>query len=149
MRHRRADWKLGRDTAHRQALLRNLVTSLLLEERITTTVQKAKFMRPFAERMITLGKRVGEPKDVLHYRRQAAAFLKSPAAVRKLFDTISARFGNRDGGYTRITRLGHRQGDGAELAMVELVGSEIKKRAKDKKKKKAEQQPQPEATPQS
>ena len=149
MRHRRADWKLGRDTAHRQALLRNLVTSLLLEERITTTVEKAKFMRPFAERMITLGKRVGEPEDVLHCRRQAAAFLKSPAVVKKLFDTISARFGNRDGGYTRITRLGHRQGDGAELALIELIGSEIKKREKDKKKKKAEQQPQPEAAPQS
>lgn len=149
MRHRRADWKLGRDTAHRQALLRNLVTSLFLEERITTTVEKAKFMRPFAERMITLGKRAGEPKDVLHCRRQAAAFLKTPAAVKKLFDTISARFGNRDGGYTRITRLGHRQGDGAELAMIELIGSQIKKREKDKKKKKAEQQPQPEAAPKS
>jgi large subunit ribosomal protein L17 len=75
--------------------------------------------------------------------------LKGPAAVKKLFDTISARFGNRDGGYTRITRLGYRQGDGAELAMIELIGSEIKKREKDKKKKKAEQQPQPEAAPQS
>jgi large subunit ribosomal protein L17 len=145
MRHQRADWKLGRDTAHRRALLRNLVTSLILQERITTTVAKAKFLRPFAERVITLGKRSGEPEDVLHYRRQAAAFLKGPAAVKKLFETVSPRFGNRDGGYTRMTRLGYRKGDGAELAMVELVGSELKKRQTDKKKKKAEQQPQPEA----
>lgn len=155
MRHRRADWKLGRDTAHRQALLRNLVTSLILHERVTTTVEKAKFMRPFAERMITLGKRSGEPKDLLHCRRQAAAFLKSPAAVKKLFDAVAARFGNRDGGYTRLTRLGFRKGDGAEIAMVELIGSELKKRDKDKKKKKkAEPQPEaaaaaPETTPQS
>ncbi len=138
MRHQRADWKLGRDTAHRRSLVRNLVTSLILEERITTTVAKAKFMRPFAERMITLGKRAGAPAQVLHARRQAAAFLQSPAAVRKLFDTVSARFGDRNGGYTRLTRLGFRQGDGAELAMIELLGSEIKKRdtGKDKKKSK-------------
>ena len=144
MRHRRASWKLGRNTAHRRALLRNLVTSLLLHERVTTTVEKAKFFRPFAERMITLGKRSGEPEDILHARRQAAAFLKSPAAVKKLFDTIAARFGDRNGGYTRITRLGWRKGDGAELAMVELIGSEIKKREPEKKKKKkAEPQPEP------
>ncbi len=140
MRHLRASWKLGRDTAHRRALLRNLVTSLFLEERITTTVEKAKFARPFAERLITLGKRTGEPKDVLHARRQAAAFLESPAAVKKLFDTISARFAQRNGGYTRLTRLGWRKGDGAELAMLELVGSEIKKR-KPKEKKKVAPQP--------
>ncbi len=145
MRHQRADWKLGRNTAHRRALLRNLVTSLIVEERIVTTVQKAKFLRPFAERMITLGKRGGEPKDILHARRQAAAFLRSPAAVKKLFDTVAARFAERNGGFTRLTRLGFRKGDGAELAMVELLGSEIKKRetAKDKKKK---AEPQPEAT---
>lgn len=145
MRHQRADWKLGRDTAHRRALLRNLVTSLLLEERIRTTVQKAKFLRPFAERMITLGKRGGEPKDVLHARRQAAAFLQTPAAVKKLFETIGARFAQRPGGFTRITRLGFRKGDGAEMAMVELVGSEIKKRVTDKDKKKKKAEPQPEA----
>jgi len=142
MRHQRADWKLGRDTAHRRSLLRNLVTSLIVEERVKTTVQKAKFMKPFAERMITLGKRGGAPEQILHARRQAAAFLKTPAAVQKLFDTVGPRFGNRDGGYTRITRLGHRKGDGADLAMIELVGSDIKKREpKDKKKeKKAEPQ---------
>jgi len=147
MRHQRADWKLGRDTAHRRALLRNLVTSLILHERITTTVQKAKFLRPFAERMITLGKRSGQPEQILHARRQAAAFLKTPEAVKKLFDTISPRFADREGGYTRMTRLGWRKGDGAELAMVELVGSEIKKRAKDKdKKKKKTAEPQPESS---
>lgn len=108
-------------------------------------MQKAKFFRPFAERLITLGKRSGDPEDVLHYRRQAAAFLKSPAAVKRLFDTISPRFGDRNGGYTRIVRLGPRQGDGAELAMVELIGSEVKKRKSKEKKKKAEQPP-PEAT---
>lgn len=131
MRHHRADWKLGRKTSHRQALLRNLVTSLLREERIMTTVEKAKFMRPFTERMITLGKRGN-----LHARRQAAAFLRDPDTVRKLFDSISARFGQRPGGYTRMTRLGWRKGDGAELAMVELVGSQLKKRQPEKKKKK-------------
>ncbi len=147
MRHQRADWKLGRDTAHRRALLRNLVTSLILHERITTTAEKAKFLRPFAERMITLGKRSGLPEQILHARRQAAAFLKTPEAVKKLFDTISPRFADREGGYTRMTRLGWRKGDGAELAMVELVGSEIKKRTKDKdKKKKKTAEPQPEST---
>ncbi len=131
MRHHRADWKLGRDTSHRRSLLRNLVTSLLREERIMTTVEKAKFMRPFAERMITLGKR-----GTLHARRQAAAFLCDPATVHKLFDSISARFGQRSGGYTRMTRLGWRKGDGAELALVELVGSQLIKRAPEKKKRK-------------
>ena len=132
MRHHRADWKLGRNTAHRLSLLRNLVTSLLREERIMTTAEKAKFMRPFAERMITLGKR-----GTLHARRQAAAFLQDPKVVRKLFDSLGARFAQRAGGYTRMSRLGWRKGDGAELAMVELVGSQLKKRQADKKKKEA------------
>ena len=128
MRHHRADTKLGRAANHRRALLRNLVTSLLREERMMTTVQKARFMRPFAERMITLGKRGG-----LHARRQAAAFLVDPETVRKLFTTVGPRFSQRPGGYTRMTRLGWRQGDNAEMAMVELVGSELKKREKKKK----------------
>ena len=139
MRHHRADWKLGRNTSHRRALLRNLVTSLLREERVMTTVEKAKFVRPFAERMITLGKR-----GTLHARRQAAASLRDPQVVRKLFDAIGARFAQRAGGYTRMSRLGWRKGDGAELAMVELIGSQLKKREPEKKKKKealaAEQQ---------
>lgn len=131
MRHHRADWKLGRNTAHRLSLLRNLVTSLLREERIMTTAQKAKFMRPFTERMITLGKR-----GTLHARRQAAAFLRDHRVVRKLFDSLGARFAQRAGGYTRMSRLGWRKGDGAEMAMVELVGSQLKKRQAEKKKKK-------------
>ena len=128
MRHLRADVKLGRETNHRRMLLRNLVTSLLKEERIMTTVQKARFMRPHAERLITLGKEGG-----LHKRRQAAAVILDPNTVRKLFDTIGPRFSSRAGGYTRMTRLGWRQGDGAEMVMVELVGSELKKKVKKKK----------------
>ncbi len=145
MRHQRATIKLGRTTAHRESMLRNLVTSLILspDEKIITTLEKAKYMRVHAEKIITLGKRGGEAKDILHARRQAASFLKSPDAVKKLFDTISPRFAQRPGGYTRITRLGFRKGDGAELAMVELVDRVIKKKEpKDKKKKKAEQAPE-------
>src|SRR6516162_3174685 len=107
MRHLKAGWKLGRNTAHRRALLRNLVTSLFLEERIETTVAKAKAMRPHVEKMITLGKR----GDVAA-RRQAAAYLMTREAVGKLFDTISPRYGDREGGYLRIIHAGFRQGDG-------------------------------------
>jgi large subunit ribosomal protein L17 len=131
MRHRRAGWKLGRNTSHRRALLRNLVTSLMEHERITTTVPKAKAMRPWAEKMITLGK-----AETLHARRQAAAFLQSPASVKKVFDTLAPRFSSRNGGYLRITKLGPRSGDGAELAKVELVGSELKEKAPETTKKK-------------
>jgi len=141
MRHRNAGWKLGRNTSHRRALLRNLVTALMERERVRTTVPKAKALRPLAERMITLGK-----KGTLHARRQAAAFLQSPASVKKVFDSLSARFADRNGGYVRITRVGSnktawRKGDGAELAMVELVGSELKEKAAEKKKKKEKEQP--------
>jgi len=131
MRHLNAGRKLGRNPSHRQALLSNLVTSLIERERIVTTTAKAKALRPLAEKMITLGK-----AETLHARRQAAAFLQTPAAVKKLFDTISARFTDRNGGYVRITRLGWRVGDGADLSMVELVGSELKEKAPEKKKKK-------------
>ena len=119
MRHRVAGWKLGRNTSHRRALLRNLVTSLILEERIETTVPKAKAMRPHVERMITLGKR-GD----LAARRLAASYLMTDTAVKKLFDTVSPRFGDREGGYLRIVRSGWRQGDGGEKAFIELLGSE-------------------------
>jgi large subunit ribosomal protein L17 len=131
MRHRRAGWKLGRNTEHRRALLRNLVTSLIVEERIETTITKAKAMRPHVERMITLGKR----GDVAA-RRQAASYLMTREAVSKLFDTISPRYGDRDGGYLRIIRGGFRQGDGGELAFVELLGSE--KTLDEKRQKRAE-----------
>jgi len=130
MRHLKAGWKLGRNTAHRRALLRNLVTSLLLEERIETTPAKAKAMRPHVEKMITLGKR-GD----LWARRQAAAFLMTQAAVRKLWE-IAPRFGDREGGYLRIVRTAFRRGDGAEKAFVELVGSE--KVIEEKREKRAE-----------
>jgi large subunit ribosomal protein L17 len=119
MRHKVATWKLGRNTAHRRSLLRNLVTSLILEERIETTLPKAKAMRPLAEKMITLGK-----KGDLAARRRAGAFLMTAAAVNKLFETVGPRFGDRHGGYLRIVRTGWQKGDGAEKAFVELLGSE-------------------------
>jgi large subunit ribosomal protein L17 len=119
MRHKVAGWKLGRNTAHRRSLLRNLVTSIIIEERIETTVPKAKAMRPIVEKMITLGKR-GD----LAARRQALAYLMTGAAVDKLFDTIGPRFGDRQGGYLRIIRSAPRKGDGAERAFIELLGSE-------------------------
>jgi large subunit ribosomal protein L17 len=119
MRHKEAGWKLGRNTAHRRSLLRNLVTSLILEERIETTIPKAKAMRPNVEKMITLGKR-GD----LSARRQAAAYLMTREAVNKLFDTIGPRFGDRNGGYLRIVRTGWNKGDGADKAFIELLGSE-------------------------
>ena len=119
MRHRRAGWKLGRNTEHRRALLRNLVTSLIVEERIETTLTKAKAMRPHVEKMITLGKR----GDVAA-RRQALSYLMTREAVDKLFDTISPRYGDRNGGYLRIVHGGFRQGDGGDIAFVELLGSE-------------------------
>jgi large subunit ribosomal protein L17 len=128
MRHRVAGWKLGRNTSHRRALLRNLVTSIIMEERIETTVVKAKAMRPHVEKMITLGKR-GD----LSARRQAGAYLMTRESVDRLFGTVAPRFGDRNGGYLRIVRTGFRQGDGGEKAFIELLGSEkfiAKKRAK-------------------
>ena len=130
MRHRKAGWKLGRNTSHRRALLRNLVTSLIIEERIETTVPKAKAMRPHVERMITLGKR-GD----LSARRLAAAYLMTRDAVDKLFE-ISPRYGDREGGYLRIIRSGFQKGDGAEKAFIELLGSE--KVLDEKRQKRAE-----------
>ncbi len=131
MRHKVAGWKLGRNTSHRRALLRNLVTSIILEERIETTVPKAKAMRPQVEKMITLGKR-GD----LAARRQANAYLMTRAAVDKLFDTIGPRFGDRNGGFLRIVRTGWQKGDGAEKAFVELLGSE--KLQEEKRQKRSE-----------
>jgi len=133
MRHRVAGFKLKRPVDSRNALLRNLVTSVIERERVVTTVPKAKAARPLVEKMITLAK-----ADTLHSRRQAAAVLRTPASVKKLFDTLGTRFGQRDGGYTRVTRLGPRKGDGAEQALIELVGSELVKRAADRAKRKEE-----------
>lgn len=133
MRHRVAGYKLKRDVGARKALLRGLVTSVIIEERVVTTVTKAKAIKPLVDNMITLGKR-----DTLHARRQAAAFLETPAAVKKLFDTLGTRFGQRNGGYTRIVRLGFRKGDGAEQALIELVGTQLVKRAAERAKRKEE-----------
>jgi large subunit ribosomal protein L17 len=133
MRHKKAGYKLGRDVSARRALLRSLVTSVIETERIVTTVPKAKAARPIVEKMITLAK-----ADSLHARRQAASYLMTPGSVKKLFDKLGTRFGQRAGGYTRVTRLGWRKGDGAEQAILELVGSELVKRAAERAKRKEE-----------
>jgi large subunit ribosomal protein L17 len=162
MRHKIAHRKLGRKSDHRSALLRNLCTSLIVNERVITTLPKAKELRPFAERAITLGKRALQadaPEAALHARRLAAAYFytgntnripdggyKRPhaprtggvAALNKLFDEIAARFADRPGGYTRILKLGARRGDGAEMALIELIGSEkaaVKEEEKKEEKK--------------
>ncbi len=133
MRHKVDGYKLKRNVGARRALLRGLVTSVIDQERIITTVPKAKAARPLVDKMITLAK-----EDTLHARRQAAAFLMTPASVKKLFDKLGTRFGQRNGGYTRIVRLGFRKGDGAEQAMLELVGSELVKRAAERAKRREE-----------
>jgi len=119
MRHRNAGFKLGRNTSHRRALLRNLVTSVIVEDRVETTITKAKAVRPHVEKMITLGK-----KGDLHSRRQALAFLQTDTAVTRLFETVAPRYGDRQGGYLRIVRTGFQKGDGAEKAFIELLGAE-------------------------
>jgi large subunit ribosomal protein L17 len=133
MRHKRGGYKLQRSTAARRALLRGLVTSVIEHERVITTLIKAKAAKPLVDKMITLGKR-----DTLHARRQAASFLATPGSVQKLFEKLGARFGQRSGGYTRIVKLNWRKGDGAEQAMLELVGSELVKRAAERAKRKEE-----------
>jgi large subunit ribosomal protein L17 len=133
MRHKVSGFKLKRDVSARKALLRSLVTSVILHERVVTTVPKAKAIKPLVEKMITLAKR-----DTLHARRQAAAVLVTPESVKKLFDKLGTRFGQRPGGYTRVVRLGWRKGDGAEQAIIELVGSELVKRAADRAKRREE-----------
>jgi large subunit ribosomal protein L17 len=139
MRHLKSGRKLGRNPAHRRATLRNLVTNLVEKERIQTTLLRAKAARPLAERMITLGKR-----DSLHARRQAAAFLMTPGATQKLFSDLAPRFSGRNGGYTRIVRTGWRIGDGAELAILEWIGSELKKKEKKPRKAAAAEAPEEE-----
>ncbi len=116
MRHRKAGRKLGRSSGHRHALYRNLVTELLRHERIKTTEAKAKAIQPKTEKLITLGKR-----GTLHARRLAAGRLNDPEVVSKLFDEIAPRYPDRAGGYTRILKLGHRQGDNAPMVFIELV----------------------------
>src|SRR6202046_3273105 len=132
MRHLNSGSKLGKQPDHRRAVLRNLVTNLIEKERIQTTLRRAKATRPLAERMITLGKR-----DSLHSRRQAAAFLMTMNATKKLFSELAPRFAERAGGYTRIIHAGWRIGDGAELAIIEFLGSELKKKEKRSRKSSA------------
>ena len=131
MRHRNAGFKLGRNTSHRRALLRNLVTSVIIEDRVETTVAKAKAVRPLVEKMITLGK-----KGDLHSRRQALAFLMTDDSVKRLFETVAPRYGDRQGGYLRIVKTGFQKGDGAEKAFIELLGAE--KQLDEKREKRAE-----------
>jgi large subunit ribosomal protein L17 len=133
MRHNVSGAKLKRDIGARKALFRGLVTSVIEHERVVTTISKAKAVKPLVDQMITLAKR-----DTLHSRRQAAAFLETPDAVKKLFDKLGTRFGQRNGGYTRVVRLGWRKGDGAEQAIIELVGSELVKRAAERAKRREE-----------
>ena len=133
MKHGVSGFKLKRSPAARRSLLRNMVTSVIDSERIQTTIPKAKAIKPLVDKIVTLGKR-----DTLHARRQAAAFLMTPATVKKLFDKIGPRFSQRNGGYTRIVRLGWRKGDGAEICILELVGSELVKRADERRKRKEE-----------
>jgi len=129
MRHLKAYRKLNRTSSHRSLMLRNLVTSLFEHERVETTLMKAKEARRIAEKMITLGKR-----GTLHARRQAASVLMKKSVVKKLFDEIAPKYAERNGGYTRILRVGYRKGDGAPLAFLELVEEEIAVKKKKKKK---------------
>jgi len=129
MRHQKAGRKLGRTTSHKEAMLRNMVTSFFKHEKITTTDIKAKELRKVAEKMITLGK-----NESLHARRQAASVVRERGVVKKLFEEISPRYKDRAGGYTRIIKAGFRVGDNAPLAVIELIPQEVKKEEKPKAK---------------
>ena len=143
MRHLKSGRKLSRNSSHRWALIRNLITSLLREEKIRTTDPKAKELRRWADRVITLGK-----QGSLHARRQALGIVQDKAVVRKLFDTIAPRFKDRPGGYTRIIKLGLRHGDAAPISLIELVASAEtsaasaggEKRGRRRRRRKAEQE---------
>lgn len=134
MRHRNYGSKLGRQPAHRRATLRNLVTNVIERERITTTLTRAKAARPLVEQMITLGKR-----DTLQSRRQAASYIMTPQVTQKLFSEIAPKFADRAGGYTRIIPAGIRVGDGAKVAILELITYQLK--TKEKKEKTKKEQP--------
>jgi large subunit ribosomal protein L17 len=132
MRHRKGGFKLGRNTSHRRALLRNLVTSIVLHDRVETTLTKAKASRPLVEKMITLGK-----NGSVHARRQALAYLLTAESVDRLFATVAPRYADRNGGYSRILRKGPRVGDAAEVAIIELLGAEKELTAKAEKRAEA------------
>ena len=126
MKHNIIQRKLNRTTAHRKALLMNLSNALLKHEQITTTLPKAKELRPFVEKIITLGK-----KENLHARRKANSLLRDEKNLKKLFDVFSKRYKDRNGGYTRIVKLGNRYGDNAPTAVIELVDRDIDAKGKD------------------
>ena len=136
MRHLKSGRKLNRTSAHRKALFRNLVTSLLEHEQVRTTDAKAKELRRVADRMITLGKRGG-----LHARRQAAAYIRRRSVVTKLFSDVAERFRDRPGGYTRIVKIGARHGDAAPMSVIELTdrGEESKAEAEKKRERRRRQ----------
>lgn len=147
MRHLKAGRKLNRTSAHRKALFRNLVTSLIEHEQVRTTDAKAKELRSIADHMITLGKR-----GTLHARRQAASYIRSGEAVKKLFDDVAGRFRERAGGYTRVVKLGHRHGDAAPMSVIELTdrGEAAKaeaERKRERRARRAEKKAAPPATP--
>src|SRR5262245_59440741 len=143
MKHRVSGRKLGRTSSHRLAVLRNLSTSLFRHERITTTLMKAKELRPFAEKLITLSKR-----ETLHARRLVLRDIHDKDVVAKMFDALSSRYAQRPGGYTRIIKLGPRRGDNAEIARIELVDAEVvKKAAEPEPKGKAAGKPEKKAKP--
>ena len=145
MRHNNAGRRLGRTTSHRTAMFRNMVTSFLNHERITTTDAKAKELRPIAEKMITLGK-----QGDLNAIRQAAAYIRDKKVVTKLFAVLAPRFKEREGGYTRIIKLGTRLGDCASLSVIELVEEELTKKVVNKTTRKADTvatEPAPVAAP--
>lgn len=131
MRHRRTTPKLSRTPSHRKAMLRTMVTDLLRHGHVQTTQAKAKAVRPLAERMITLGKR-----ETLNARRHAARVIRDKTVVKKLFDELAPRYAERPGGYTRIIKLPHRSGDGADMALIELVEAELDRKPSKPKKKK-------------
>ena len=126
MRHRHSGRKLGRTSAHRKALLKNLAAALIKHEQIETTLAKAKELSPYTEKLVTLGKR-GD----LHARRQAFARLRDDAMVRKLFDVLAPRYGDRHGGYTRVLKAGFRYGDAAAMAIVEFVDRDVSAKGQD------------------
>jgi large subunit ribosomal protein L17 len=141
MRHQKKTIKLGRTAEHRRALLANQVCALIQHQRIKTTLAKAKAVRPLAEKMVTLGK-----NGSIHARRRALGVLRQKSAVKKLFDDIAQRSAERNGGYTRIVRLGARKSDSARMAFIEWVDAELVVEEKPKKEKKAKRK-EPEAKP--
>ena len=137
MRHLKSGRKLNRTASHRKALFRNMVTSLLLHEEVHTTDAKAKELRRYVDRVITLGKR-----GTLHARRQAASVLRGRTVVKKLFDDIAPRFQDRPGGYTRITKIGSRRGDNAPISLIELTDRGDKAKSEGEKKRERRQKAQ-------